>query len=394
MVRSGVQQVIQLTQSYFPKVPIYPALGNHDNWLSDQLPQPPRSDAWFSFIADVWKGSLTSESLETVRYGGYYAQHIKPGLLLISFNSIYCDTSNLWAVLNQTTAHANQFTWLSSTLQAARQRKDKVYIIGHIVPTDYFKVCREAYRSLALDYSDIIVGHFFGDRHTDEIRVIQDDKGDAQGVIYVQPSATTFTSHNPTFRAFLYDPTSFSIVDHSTYWTNISEANNAKNTSQPPRFLLEYSAKAAYSLPDLSPKSWQGLTQRLAHDDSLLDLFAKYYFSSYPHSCSSDCKQKILSDQVWTNGSEIAAVATRTKKESTLCILCKEVMTVVDQLLDEKVADDIIIEQLSRICPIQDEFPERVCWGFFHLYGPYALPVFAIQGDPIRVCSSLKACKS
>jgi hypothetical protein len=71
----------------------------------------------------VWSPYLSSAALETVRYGGSYSEVVRPGLRLISFNSIFCDKYNLWTILNQTTEHANQFQWLQQTLQDARSRE-------------------------------------------------------------------------------------------------------------------------------------------------------------------------------------------------------------------------------------------------------------------------------
>lgn len=137
MVVAGVSSVIALLRATFPDTPIYPALGNHDNFLSDQLPAPPLSDKWMSYIAKTWSGLLPPDALQTVRYGGYYTISLSPKLRLIHFNSILCDTANLYAVLNQTD-HANQFVWFRQTLSDARSAGENVYIIGHITPTDYF----------------------------------------------------------------------------------------------------------------------------------------------------------------------------------------------------------------------------------------------------------------
>lgn len=91
MVKAGIARVLNMTAQAFPGVPIYPALGNHDNWLSDQLPPPPIADPWFEFIASQWEPWLPASALATVQEGGYYTLLLQPGLRLISWNSIYCD---------------------------------------------------------------------------------------------------------------------------------------------------------------------------------------------------------------------------------------------------------------------------------------------------------------
>ncbi len=112
------------------------------------------------FIAIQWEPLLPADALATVRTGAYYTVSPAPGLRLISFNSIYCDHLNVWAILNQTD-HAGQFAWLNATLTAARAAGERVYIIGHITPTDYFSWCRQQYMSMAIEYADVIEAHFW-----------------------------------------------------------------------------------------------------------------------------------------------------------------------------------------------------------------------------------------
>jgi hypothetical protein len=89
------------------------------------------------FIAEEWQRFLPSSTKQDLLAGSYYSVLVQPKLRVISFNSIYCDIKNLYAVLNQTDL-SNQFTWLNNTLEAARAAGEKVYIIGHMVPTGMF----------------------------------------------------------------------------------------------------------------------------------------------------------------------------------------------------------------------------------------------------------------
>ncbi len=45
--------MVDALQGAFPNTPIYPALGNHDNFPSDELPQPPYADAWLGTNCSV-----------------------------------------------------------------------------------------------------------------------------------------------------------------------------------------------------------------------------------------------------------------------------------------------------------------------------------------------------
>jgi len=127
-------------------------------------------------------------------------------------------------------------------------------LIGHITPTDYFEWCREQFMQVALGNADVIAAYFFGDRHTDEVRVLYNgtqSSATAFGVMYVNPSAVSFQNHNPTFRHYFYDTNTFQVLDHATYYTVLGNGTQSKLSWQ-----LEYSAKQAYGLPDLSVLSW------------------------------------------------------------------------------------------------------------------------------------------
>ena len=60
------------------------------------------------------------------------------------------------------------------------------------------------------------------------------------------------------------------MLDHSTFWANLTELNNAaENTANPLSRLsinssLEYSALPDLKLPDMSPRSWWNYVKKLA----------------------------------------------------------------------------------------------------------------------------------
>jgi hypothetical protein len=46
MVQMGFSLVMDAMQTEFPDVPLLPAIGNHDNYLSDEMAPPPAGEAW------------------------------------------------------------------------------------------------------------------------------------------------------------------------------------------------------------------------------------------------------------------------------------------------------------------------------------------------------------
>ena len=78
------------------------------------------------------------------------------------------------------------------------------------------------------------------------------------------------------------------LVDYKQYIVNLS----ATILNDEPSYELEYSAKSAYGLPDLSPKSWANLVQRFQTDDNLFQKWYYYYHKSFDPTdhCDSKCK--------------------------------------------------------------------------------------------------------
>jgi sphingomyelin phosphodiesterase acid-like 3 len=86
MVLAGIQKMTDLISQYFPNVTVYPTLGNHDNYLADQLAPPPQGSAWLQKVAAIWEHWLPTDTLTTFTYGGYYTVRIKK-LLFLSFSN-------------------------------------------------------------------------------------------------------------------------------------------------------------------------------------------------------------------------------------------------------------------------------------------------------------------
>ncbi|XP_016324752.1 acid sphingomyelinase-like phosphodiesterase 3a [Sinocyclocheilus anshuiensis] len=119
-------------RQFFPQLPVYPALGNHNYWPQDQLPTS--ANAIYDAVAKLWSPWLNPEAVATLQKGGFYSLVIKPGLRLVSLNT------NLYYSPNQVTVNmtdpAGQFQWLQGTLELSRQKMEMFYVIAH-VPIGY-----------------------------------------------------------------------------------------------------------------------------------------------------------------------------------------------------------------------------------------------------------------
>lgn len=94
IIQSAVEQMFE----YFPNVPIFPALGNHEsfpagNFAPPWIHEPDYSIYWlYTRLADQWRKWLPASSGHTVLHGGFYSILVRPGFRIISLNTNYCHT--------------------------------------------------------------------------------------------------------------------------------------------------------------------------------------------------------------------------------------------------------------------------------------------------------------
>jgi sphingomyelin phosphodiesterase len=290
----------QILHTYFPNTPIFPAIGNHESFPVDQFPTAPRNAWLMDALAADWAGWLPPSALTSLRQGGYYTTLIRPGLRLISLNTQYCDINNFWLVLNDTDP-TGQLEWLRAVLTNATRAGETVVIIGHIPPGDTTCLYGYAGRYLAIyrEFATIIRAQFYGHTHLDSFALLYKTEGApgvAEGVVYVAPSATTYTQINPSFRIYDYDRASTTVLDYHQYHADISLANKQGE----PKWELFYSALSEYNLSSLAPVQWQALTQRLKTDDALFQKFYKNMYTGYSllDPCTGECKKNSLCELV------------------------------------------------------------------------------------------------
>nr|XP_033503941.1 acid sphingomyelinase-like phosphodiesterase 3a isoform X1 [Epinephelus lanceolatus] len=295
-----ISNMTQTIRQHFPNLTVFPALGNHDYWPQDQMLTT--TNAIYKAAAQLWKPWLQTEALLTLSQGGFYSQLVKPGLRLLSLNTILYYGPN--KVTRNMTDPAGQFEWLEKTLEKAAQSQEKVYIIAH-VPVGYLPFVRnitavreshnERLVSIFRQYSVVIAGHFYGHTHRDSIMVLLDKQGKPVNSLFVSPAVTPIKavlepySNNPGFRIYLYNPKDYTLLDIWQYYLNLTEANEKQRSD----WRLEYIMTEAFGLTDLQPQSLLqlGLSLRLPQTKAF-DMYFSHYMVSYNSSiiCDGDCK--------------------------------------------------------------------------------------------------------
>ncbi|XP_075869159.1 cyclic GMP-AMP phosphodiesterase SMPDL3A [Nelusetta ayraudi] len=300
MVIDVLTNMTQTIRQHFPNLTVFPALGNHDYWPQDQMPTS--TNAIYQAAARLWKPWLQREALGTLSRGGYYSQRVKPGLRLVSLNTILYYSPD--KATRNLTDPAEQFQWLQDTLEESAKNKEKVYIIAH-VPVGYLPFARDVtaireqhnQRLVAIcrKYSHVIAGHFYGHTHRDSVMVLLDEQGKPVNSLFVSPAVTPIKSvlepysNNPAYRMYLYDTSDFSVLDIWQYYLNLTEANREQRSD----WRLEYTMSKAFGLADLRPASLLQLGRSFQKPSS--GSFARYFshfMVGYDRSivCKDDCK--------------------------------------------------------------------------------------------------------
>lgn len=295
-----ISNMTQTIRQHFPNLTVYPAVGNHDYWPQDQMPTS--TNAIYKAAAQFWKLWLHDDALLTLSQGGFYSQLAKPGLRVVSLNTIlYYSPNN---VTQNMTDPAGQFEWLEKTLEKAAENREKVYIIGH-VPVGFLPFARnitairenynERLVTIFRKYSHVIAGHFYGHTHKDSIMVLLDKEGQPVNSLFVSPAVTPIKnlaelySNNPSFRMYLYNNKDYTMLDIWQYYLNLTEANEKQRSD----WTLEYIMTEAFGLTDLQPQSLLqlGLSFMLPQTKSF-DKYFNHFMVSYNDSiiCDGICK--------------------------------------------------------------------------------------------------------
>jgi len=287
----SIKRISDLIDSFLPGVVVFPSFGNHDTWPIDQLADPPYYGWLKNGVADYWKKWLPNEEQQkTLKYGGYFSVAAAPGLRIISVNTLYYDAIN---ILARGDDPAGQWAWLSKELVQARANNEKVYIIAHVYPGN--EEAREEYskryESLINNYTDIILGQFFGHSHKDQLLFLKNASA-ITSMAYIAPSVTTFAEMNPSYRIYFYNRKTFEIIDYEQYYMNLTEANLNKKAS----FQLNYRATQFFDIPQLSLDGWKKVLNKMHNDPIFWNDYWKQVWNGYVPvgDCLEKCRQNIL----------------------------------------------------------------------------------------------------
>ena len=300
-----------LLKQYFPTTPVYAILGNHACFPVNQFDYESNSESekWLlDGFAEHWGWWLDQEAIDSFRKTGTYAMlHKDTNLRMIGLNTQACNNQNFFLWVNSTDP-GGEIRWLWETLLAAEKNGEMVYMFGHyyLAYSGCLKYWSYHMNALIDRFENIIAGMYFGHSHADSFHVhrgVYTNKPTA--VHYVDPSITTYTNRNPSFRVYEADTDTKLITDYTEYRINLPSANI--NPSVAPVYNKAYSFKSQYGVPDMSPDSIYGVALDTANNETtaLTYLYNHETGVNPPSSCDMGCRHDLLCTLSYGVGDQI-----------------------------------------------------------------------------------------
>lgn len=286
--------ITQLEKLQTLGLPIYYSYGNHDSYPVNQFagsPLDPASYLWlYKPVAKTLNSTFQSSPdldkesrFQTFEQNGYFSLLVEPGLRIISMQTNYYDSGNFWLSFETPPdiEFGKYFSWLKQELQQSREKKERVYLIGHIplrstslIPDA--KVIHQIYSN----YSDVIVNIFNGHSHKDHFIIFFDYQTYSKPLfVNYAPPALTPDNINPSFRLYQYDQKTKGVTNYYQYRFLLQDANLDQNhsTNHSQQFWeIGYNPLelyADYGLKDMSVESWYKLATEMKTNQQLFDIY-------------------------------------------------------------------------------------------------------------------------
>jgi sphingomyelin phosphodiesterase len=292
--------------------PIYPTLGNHDSlpqgWNTpNSITNQSNIFSWdYEFLSSMWEadGWISNSAAQyTATHYGAYATTTSFGLKIISLNTDFWYTSNIFNYYNMTNPdNSGILTFLANELQKSEDINQRVWIIGHVLPG--YDGSNALPNPTALFYSIVrrfspstIAGIFFGHTHKDQLMIYYDylsnstipnnsssiirnttlvDYSKPLQVAYIGPSITPLSGNNAGWVLLQIDASTFSVLNSQTYIANISESLSWTT----PIWEFEYDTRSIYdpnnTWPSTSPLDgsfWHGITENMLANKSIVEVY-------------------------------------------------------------------------------------------------------------------------
>eukprot|EP00347_Sterkiella_histriomuscorum_P016216 403354044 len=271
---------------------MYPAPGNHDFSVSN-MQDFTKAEPLLEYLQPEWKDWLDDQALEQFKQQGYFAQNLKlkdgrifENVVLISLNTQSCYLFNfyLWAQRNDP---GGQLDWLNKTLIEIEAKNQMAIIFGHVpignVDCNYGWSVR--FKAIADRFQHIIRFSVYGHVHEEQHYINRAVKSDKPvGVSYLTGSVTPYENINPSFRVFELDVETMLPLRIQTHFMDISKDE--------PKWELRHQLPEFYQMEDLSPNSFEKLSNRMQNEEELAVKYSQTMSLGAAHKYISKCDEK------------------------------------------------------------------------------------------------------
>jgi sphingomyelin phosphodiesterase acid-like 3 len=302
-VEKTIEFVLDSLRTAFPAAPVYAALGNNDSGCDDYTLDP-NSD----FLAQTgplvtgrFPASERKSAQRTFAAEGYYSVSLPAPLehtQLLVLDDVFMSRKYTTCSGKADPAGAEaQIDWLRQQLTEAREKKKRVWVMGHIPPgIDPFStaiklrnVCggkapdmflnSDALPNLLVEFGDVIQLAIFGHTHMDEMRLLKTDGKDADAsqpgvAVKMVPSISPIDGNTPSFTVARVDSPSAKLADFQVF-------ASSNETGIDATWKEEYDYAEAYKQSDFSVESLTRLVAGFQADSDASTEAAKTYLRNY-----------------------------------------------------------------------------------------------------------------
>jgi sphingomyelin phosphodiesterase acid-like 3 len=294
-IKNTVGYVSWKVSQAFPETPIYFTLGNNDSYLGDY--RIADNGKFLKDTADILFNNFIQRDEDKSRFyltypkHGYYSVNQRHGglttaLRLIVLNATYF--SRAYDPPKGTDPGGDQMKWFESMIEHATGNTENVWILLHIPPgVDVFSTgksgdvklhWKQKYNQKFLDIVNLYNVHvktvFTGHTHMDDYR-LHFTKNKYNKLKYVHPIHSTpgispIFGNNPGFQVLTYKRKTGEIVDHATYYLDVSEQEEDIPWRWEYGFLDEY-GQTEYV------KGLENLYDKMPYNQGMRDKYIEFY---------------------------------------------------------------------------------------------------------------------
>ena len=305
--------VFTTVKKYFGEdVKIISTIGNHDVFPADQASDNKTDEVVTDLLNVMYNHGVLHKGVpdeDIFSLRGYYKTSIpNTNVDAVVMNNIIDLRQNRWTDKTNRDP-GGMYSWMQKAVADSAAAGRKVWLVGHVAPTYEMELVRgvSAVERLvdAFARNGTLTAGLYGHTHHDEFMLTGmeslQDKPDFVSIL--APGVTCKSDINPSIRAVDVDGDDLTLIDWHQYHMEINASNDARKVI----FNHVYDFRAYYDVPDLSPKSFQTISQRTLTSESyaIKYLNARSTINNFYGSCDEDCRKQVYCNTSFRESSSL-----------------------------------------------------------------------------------------